>query len=390
MDCNKENTKSEITMKIIKNLFRCIGCLLMTGGLFYLLLLCLEVKSYRHFIFVSHNVAALGDTTCVKADISFNISNTDRGNSTSVKFLPKASGRRDGVLTPQYHTIDDISLLSGLKIDQISAGARNAGILLDSITDLYTVVNLETARDLSTSYHEEISSEDGVITLCREHLMGDDGFRVTHASLIECVLNYTVEKEDKFMTNSLFHYNNQRFIDKSYYLLTSQGKESEISHKESLFNLTKWIAKCLEPCDITREEHFFVVHSEAIDTLAIEFKFDEKVDVSPLEREPSVEDYQKMRYNDFTTYGDPKYEVESKYLYGNVTKKTGNLRIGYLQQKGRENKLSFWVKYVSSEKIQWFRLFFLTTFLGFFLTESILSLFKFVSVFIESLKMSKR
>lgn len=376
-------------MRVIKNLFRCISCLLITAGLLYLLVLCLEVKSYRHFIFVSHNVAALGDTTCVNADLSLKISNTHRGNGISIKFLSKEGGGRDSILTPQYHTIEDISLLSGLKINQIGAVARNAGIRLDSITDLYTVVILETARDSSISYHEEINSNDGGVTLCREHMMGGDKFRVTQASLIECVLNYTIEREDELDTNSPLHYNNQTYVDKSYYFLTSQGKKSKISHKDSLSNLTKWIAKCLEPYDITREEHCFVFHSEAVDTLAISFEFDEKVDVSPLEREPSAENYQGMCYNDFTTYGDSKYEVESKYLYSNVTKKKCDMYISYFQQKGRENNLSFWVKYVSSEKIQWFRLFFLTTFLGFFLTESILSILKFVSVIIESLKKSK-
>lgn len=376
-------------MKIVKNLFRCIGCLLMTCGLLYLLLLCLDVKSYRHFVFVCHNVAVLGDTACIKAEILFNLSNIDRSNFTSINILPNTRRRRDNVLTPQYHTINDISLLSGLKINQIAAQARKGGILLDSITDLYTVVNLETARDLSTSYREEISSRDGAIALCREFLMGDNGLQVTHANLIERVLDCTVDRENKFRTNSPFDYNNQRFVDRSYYLLTSQRKKTEISHKEPVLNMTKWIAKCLEPYDITREEHCFVFHSEAIDTLGIVFKFDEKVDVSPLERDPSIENYQEICFNDFTTYGNPKYEVGSKYLYGDVTERSGNIRIGYLQQKGRENKLSFWVKYVSSEKIQWFRLFFLTTFLGFFLTELVLSLAKFVSVVVESLKKSK-
>lgn len=377
-------------MKIIKNFFQCFGCLIITGVLFYLLLLCLEVKSYHHFIFVSHNVAAKGDTNNIKAEILFNLSNTEIANRTSIKFLPNTNPRRDGILVPQYHTIDDISRLSGLKITQLYDNAQKAGIPRDSITDLYTVVNLETAWDLPVLYHEEKESADGCVFLFREKMMKDRNFRVTHANIIESVLKDAIYQEKLHDTNTPFQYCNKKLIDKSYYLITSKGKQTEVPQNYSSPNMLTWIDKCLEPHDITREEHFFIIHSEAIDTVALTLKFDEKVEFSPFKKNPTIKNYKELRFNDLTTYGEPRYEVESKYLYQNNNNKIANIHSSYYRQKSRENELSFWVKYESSEKIQWFRLFFITTFLGLFITLFILSTIRLGSIVIKSFRKSNK
>ena len=375
-----------ISNKIIKKIVTCIAYALISFCLFHLLTLCLKVRSFRHFVFISHSISTNGANDNIKASVSFSMSNTDIDYGTSYKFSPKSVVRRSKVLLPQFHSTKYMSLLTGLSISQLDGYARQSNIPLDSITELYTVVNIETARDTSVSYEECINPSVDGIRLHRTFLMGDDGLRVTHANIIERVLDETINQFNKYGRNRIFQYDNQRFLNSSFYALAPKGKDVNIGDSEKEPNGFRWIFKLFQPHDITREEHCFVFHSEAIDTLSLTLKFDEKVDISPLNRESSYESYQEIKFNDITTLGDAKYEVESKYLYDSVKPNSVNIRIGYYQQKSVTDNISFWVKYMSSEKLQWFRLFAITTLLGLSLTEFVLSIFGVIKEVIVSRK----
>lgn len=371
---------------MVKNLLRCIGSFVMAGILSYLLLLCLKVKSHHHFLFVSHPVATIEDTNSVKAGVCFFLTNIEGDSEMSYKFISDNRKKRDNVLAPQYYNMEAISRLSGLDFNEISRYALKAHVPMDSLTDLYTVVNLETASSPNIKYSEDITPRQKSVFIHREFLMGDNDFRITHAYLVEHALLSAIEQENKHLTNSIFLFGNQRLVNKSYYVLTSKGKEVESDSRHSTQGVTKWIAKFFEPSDITRERHSFIIHSEAIDTLSLKLRFDEKVELSPLNREPSAEGSQTLLFDDITTCGEAIYASDSKYLYSDVGSRSANFHLSYYRQKGRENSFSFWVKYMSSEKIQWLRLFFLTTLLGFFLTEFLLSIFKIVVVLLKSCK----
>ena len=373
-------------MKIVKTLLCCIGCFAMAGILSYILLLCLKVKSHHHYLFVSHPVATLENRNSLKAGICYYLTNIGGDCEMSYKFVSDNSPHRDSVLAPLYYNMEDVTRLSGLSLNEIAGYALRAGVPVDSLTNLYAVVNLETASSPDIKYSEDITPRQKSIFVHREFLMGDNDFRITHAYLVENVLKCAIEQEKQYHSNSIFFYGNQRLVNKSYYVLTSPGKEVELESKHSAQGVMKWISKFFEPCDITCERHSFIIHSEAIDTMSLTLRFDEKVELSPQNREPSAESYQALYFDDITTYGEATYSSDNKYLYSNVGRRNADFHLSYYRQKGHENSLSFWVKYVSSEKLQWFRLFLLTTLLGFFLTESLLSIVKLAGVLFKSVK----
>lgn len=378
-------------MRFIKQTGRFIFFILVTGFLFYLLLLCLRVRSFDHYVFVSYSSSSYNDTNCINARITYNLSNLNETDKTSFEFLSKRSAKRPDVLAPQHYSLSGINQLAGISIDKLSVYATKANIPVDSISNLYNVVLFETNNDQSVTYKEQVSPRRGDVLIHREYLVGQE-IKITHEHLLEQALKYTVDKESKYDTDGPFQIDIQNFVINSYSILTSKFKEVKTVHETPRFSGLRLLVKIFEPYDITREDHKFVFHTQAVDTLGFIVKFDEKVETSPMNRTPSYNNYQEIVFDDITTHGETKYDAGTKYLYSDIKQRSATFHISYYQQKARENTLSFWVKYVSSEKLQWFRLFFLTTVLGYCITRLIILMGNFIHFclqFISSRKNNK-
>lgn len=362
-------------MKIYKLICSCFLYFTASCILGYVLLLFLGVRQFNHFVFVSHNVSCLKDTFNVTANMFFDISNAYVSSGTKCIFINKNTPRRKGTLSPKYSSLEDLSLLTGLSLSKIRTLEMSNDIQKNSLSELYTIVYFEPTYDEQVPYNEKIKIRDNNIIIQRNHMLGDGKSNLFHSNTIESVFKDAIKIYDnkKLLFDSV-----QVLENKSLCVISSIRDTVKVDNRIPHNQFFKWLYLSVAPYDITRSEHCFVLFSEAIDTLNLRLRFDEKVSVSPSGIHQMYGNHRILYFDDVTTYGDPKYEIASNYIYSELTKENFK-NYGYYRQKMNDNVIHFWVKYESSQKLQWLRLFFLSSLLGLFITRLISSLIKLVS-----------
>lgn len=378
-------------MKIVKVLksLRCVGDIILGCLLFYILIQILNVRKYSHYIFILHPVAELNDTNNVYVDISFYLSNISHINSNANYIFHTSTGPgRMDVLPPHYNNLNDILKASGVHYNKLCEESIKSGLLADSISNLYYAADIEASDNFAAVIpSSDIRSDKNGIFLHNISQMGTNETQKNLDYIMEKILDVSKKREIEYNLSPLFQYNSNSTIIKSDYALTYRGRTFEIKHhnEQTSNDFFAWIAKVFEPNDITKEEHTFVVHSESIDTISLSLVFDESIELSTLVKPFSIKSLNEIEFKDITTRGEVKYKVDNKYLYNNFTSKSVTLGDNYYHQKAVDNKISFWVKYMQSEKIQWLRLFVLTTFLGLILTDFIVCSYKFIENITKSI-----
>lgn len=381
-------------MKIIiyKKLLRCTCESICFGILLYILLQCLNVRTYNHYVFVGHPVAELNDTNNVSSEIKFYLSNISHCRSyADYSIYTNNTHRRTDVLSPHFNNITDIINETGCSYNELCKKTIQKGLLIDSIVNLFTMTIFEEAEDLARIFNNDTIVNDNGVFYYNEYPMGAIRTIYNHDYAIKKLLEITKEKEAQHNSGKVFQYDNKNTIVKSDYALTYTGRSFDIIHKKNKSdnNLFLWIEKVFEPNDITKEMHTFVVHSESIDTVSLDIMFDEKIELSPINKAFTKINFNEIKFDDVTTLGETQYKVSSRYLHDNITRKNVNLRTDYYHLKAYENKISFWVKYVKSGKIQWFRLFVLTTLLGLLLTDTTVCIYNVLVELYKSISEKK-
>lgn len=350
----RKNKMKEFTKYLLTSFIYILLCI----PTFLVLKSWLNVREMKHYIFLS-NLQNNGNRKYFsKLDISYSLSSSDDGKSVVGEFIymssPKDSFENKIKEIPRY----DFFKIIGGDISKYKRELKNENIDVKKISDFISIIDFEkTDFSLSLKQPEyfKINPEKSVIRILRrtdpKELIGALA-KKEFSILDSCNL---LENNKSYFGPILFNINKDNLTVIQDYILRKDNIETVTfkTHKNFSVNIFHQLLKYLAFHDISKEGHRYYIFINDIDTVSLKIKFDDEVELSSLKREPDIEDATSLYYR-------------------NIKNNTNSLKnaLDY-QNYAISNNITFWVKYSKGERMQWVRLFIITTLLGFFITESI-------------------
>ena len=360
-------------IKIKRKLINIIGYSVASCIFSYFLYLCMLVPDYHHYVILMHPMNKIACNKFVTAKVDFQFSNYGKrgseGESYSFSFSDKPNN--PDIFPPRFTKPSDCFYIIGSSFsNEMEKSMLMSFFPIDSIKGMFYVMHTRTSNNEDSKFHHSISIKGK--TGSKIAILEKEFPSTQQLNGIEDVLFEAIEKgknSDKFLFHEkVFDYDNSLLHTSSFSIIAEEmTSENDYSikrqKKESLFSP---ITKLFTPYDITKAGYKIYVFSESIDSVLLTLNFDENVELSSINKQYRKNNSKSITFHDIATkqLDEPRNQflTEMNYKYGQV-----NIR--RFQKCAYRDCFSFWVKYESSETLQWIRLFILTSILGYLLTN---------------------
>ncbi len=372
----KENSLAKL-----KSLVKFILCLVLCCYLITVLLSWNHVMHFKNYIYLSHPMSSKADSDChfTIADVKLSFSNENAGVRDECYVFSICNKKKDSLMArPQVSSIDTLGAFftpSVLNNRKVSIGLnllekvqkRNGG----QINNAFGAIRFSFPFNNSTIHHEVEIYQGG----------NQNSYIINKNNTYD---NASVEfwnEEDTFYTlidalrkwelseyrTSIFRFNDEELMVNTYYGLGEHADSSVIIKPKDCTSWTGLLNLLLAPYDISKAKFDCSLMTYEIDSTNVTISFDESVEISPIDNAAFVSlDVKRLNFRNWGICESIEFADAFHQSYDGKSK-TIEFSGWDLRDYKQDEALSFNVKFLESNAIQWFRLFFLTTIITYLL-----------------------
>ena len=355
------------------------------------------VPLYRHIVYLYHPMTKdTISTHFVNATIDILADELPYLNSLDSIITPldddqlsikiKNKGKEDNMVLPYYSKCDDsyfdfFDIQTNLSLKK----KLHNNNYINEVANVFAMLHFKSEESCGKKEIRKIGQEShSALVLKSEKASSSKWLLETEVKKLH--LSCQEKEEQKKIENRMFDFNTDSLFLKSYYLFSDQLTDSVCvkASNERKSNFVRIWNLLTSDFDITKAQYNLIVLSEAIDSLDLCIYFNDIIKLSPI----SVEDKSGIRIEKGSNFVK-LYNIKSNHTPNHgiyrLFKLSDDLYNGYnaegIYNNARYNNISFFAQRISSEKIQWIRLFVLSSLLAYLVSIFFLYLHKLLRAF---------
>ena len=363
----------------------------------YILQLCMQVPEYRHYLILMHPMSKQETRMkYVSANLQFDISNCNlyRDDAESYYFELTDKQPHQDIYRPKFSKPSDCFNIVGNPYSQeISKKMLASFFSEDSIGNMYYVYYARTAKGKIPSFNSSsfVNGKRGSqsIYLVKDYPSVLD-IQDLEDLLYEAIVKAKSAEKNRRFLESVFDYDSEKMRTTSISIMTHKNicNASVVKNVSGLPYFFRQLTTLFAPYDITKAGYKFYIFSESVDSVTMTLNFDENVDLSPCNRPYNKQGKRSFLFDNLATRaleGLPNepflWEINTKY---------GRVNAEKYQRCANRDYISLWAKFEASERLQWIRLFFLTSLLAYFITQLLSIIISLAEYIMKNIKIERK
>lgn len=363
------------------SLAKCILFMVLCYNLIIVLLSWNRVMHFKNYVYVSHPMSSKAYSDChfTVADAELCFSNEGTGVLDECYAFSICNQKKDSLIPrPQVSTIDTLGAFftpSVLNKREVAIGLnllgevqkRNGG----QINNAFGVIRFSSPSNNIIDHHEIKLYQGG----------NQNSFVINKNNTYDNASAEFWDEEDTFYTlldalrkwelsefkTSVFRFDDNDLMVNTYYGLGAQTDSAVIIKPIDNSSWTDYLNLLFAPYDISKAKYDCTFMTYGVDSTNVLIRFNESVQISEIDNASLIaKDLNSLK---LSNWGVHQSLSLADAFYQSFDGKSKNIEYnGWVLRNYKQNEaLSFCVKFLESRTLQWFRLFFLTTFIAYLL-----------------------